>query len=92
MDLDERRSLLQATKAARAREAVLAEPFERLSSRETQVLQALADGRSVAEIARDWVVSEATVRTQVRAVLTKLGVTSQLAAVAAARRAGWLSQ
>lgn len=41
-------------------------------------------------IARAWVVSEATVRSQVHAVLTKLSVRSQLEAVAAASRAGWL--
>jgi DNA-binding CsgD family transcriptional regulator len=34
-------------------------------------------------------VSLATVRTQIRGILNKLGVTSQLAAVALARRAGW---
>jgi DNA-binding NarL/FixJ family response regulator len=33
--------------------------------------------------------SEATIRSQIRGVLTKLGVGSQLAAVAVARRAGW---
>lgn len=41
------------------------------------------------EIASDAVVSVATVRSQVRGVLTKLGVSSQLQAVARARRAGW---
>ena len=34
--------------------------------------------------------SEATVRGQVRAILTKLGVSSQLEAVAGAHRSGWL--
>jgi DNA-binding NarL/FixJ family response regulator len=34
-------------------------------------------------------VSVATVRSQVRAILLKLGVNSQLAAVAAARQSGW---
>jgi DNA-binding NarL/FixJ family response regulator len=32
------------------------------------------------------------VRTQIRAILTKLGVSSQLQAVAVARRAGWLDR
>jgi DNA-binding CsgD family transcriptional regulator len=36
-------------------------------------------------------VSEATVRSHVRGVLTKLDVTSQLAAVALALRSGWLA-
>ena len=64
-------------------------PFEALTSRESEVLAALADGLSVAMIAARDVVAEATVRTQVRAVLVKLGVSSQLAAVARARDAGW---
>ena len=71
------------------REQALA-PFERLSSREAEVLRALAAGHSVGSIATAWFVSEATVRSQVRAILTKLGVSSQLEAVAAAHRSsGW---
>lgn len=46
-------------------------------------------GRTVREIAIDGVVSEATVRTQVKAILAKLEVTSQLAAVGLAHRVGW---
>ena len=42
-------------------------------------------------IAREWVVSEATVRSQVRGVLTKLGAGSQLEAVALALEAGWFA-
>ena len=49
----------------------------------------LTHGRSVREIARADVVSEATVRTQVKAILTKLGVGTQLAAVCIAREAEW---
>jgi DNA-binding NarL/FixJ family response regulator len=64
-------------------------PFEQLSLREKDVLRELIAGKSVEMIARDWVVSIATVRTQVRGVLTKLGVNSQLAAVAKAGAAGW---
>ncbi len=72
------------------RSSVLA-PFHCLTAREGQVLRALAEGVGVAAIAADWFVSEATVRSQVRGVLTKLGVTSQLEAVAAAHRCGWLA-
>lgn len=64
-------------------------PFTRLTSREVQVLARLMDGKSAEAIARLSFVSEATVRTQIRAILTKLGVRSQLAAVARAHRAGW---
>ncbi|MDE3204930.1 MAG: response regulator transcription factor [Acidobacteriota bacterium] len=64
-------------------------PFARLSRREGEVLGYLAEGKSVERIAAESFVSETTVRTQVRAILTKLGVNSQLEAVAAAARAGW---
>jgi two-component system, NarL family, nitrate/nitrite response regulator NarL len=65
-------------------------PFESLTSREQQVLRALSIGLTVSRIAEIWVVSEATVRSQVHAVLSKLAVRSQLEAVAAAARVGWL--
>lgn len=64
-------------------------PFEQLTAVEADVLRALARGDSVSRIAERRFVSEATVRTQVRAVLQKLGVTSQLEAVARARAADW---
>jgi DNA-binding NarL/FixJ family response regulator len=65
------------------------EPFPRLSTREQAVLHELIDGRTAGEIAAEAFVSIATVRTQISAVLRKLGVHSQLAAVALARRAQW---
>lgn len=64
--------------------------YDQLTTREQATLRALGEGHQVREIAADWVVSEATVRTYVRGVLTKLGTSSQLAAVALARRRGWL--
>lgn len=64
-------------------------PFRTLTPREAEVLAALCDGRSVETIAARWFVSEATVRSQVHGVLSKLGVRSQLAAVAAAQKAAW---
>jgi DNA-binding NarL/FixJ family response regulator len=63
--------------------------FARLSSREQEVLAALVDGRRVRDIAADSCVAESTVRSQVKSLLAKLGVTSQLAAVALARETGW---
>ena len=63
--------------------------LETLTPREAQVLAALMNGRHVPEIARDAFVSEATVRTQVKSILAKLEVSSQLAAVGAAHRAEW---
>lgn len=61
---------------------------ETLSVREREVLGLLMVGMTPAEIARRHVVSEATVRTQVRNINTKLGVASMLAAVALAHAAG----
>lgn len=60
-----------------------------LTRREVAVLAHLVHGRSAAEIARDHVVSEGTVRTQVKSILRKLEVGHQLAAVALAREVGW---
>jgi DNA-binding NarL/FixJ family response regulator len=53
------------------------------------VLAALMDGQQAETIAASSGLSETTIRSQIRGVLIKLGVGSQLAAVATARRAGW---
>lgn len=58
-----------------------------LTGRERAVLEALRRGDNAADIAARWVVSLPTVRTHIRAVLRKLEVSSQLAAVAVAQRA-----
>lgn len=90
MDPEERQRLLHQLQSHRlARERDLA-PFESLTPREQQVLRALSLGHTVTHIAQTWVVSESTVRSQVHAVLRKLDVRSQLEAVAAATRVGWL--
>jgi RNA polymerase sigma factor (sigma-70 family) len=60
--------------------------MRRLSPREHSVLALLYDGLTVRAIADLTGVSEGTVRSQVKAVLRKLEVSSQLAAVAAYRR------
>lgn len=63
--------------------------LELLSPRERQILGALIKGRHVHEIARNDVVSEATVRTQLKSIRGKLEVTSQLEAVGLANSVGW---
>ncbi|GAA4710584.1 helix-turn-helix transcriptional regulator [Nocardioides conyzicola] len=60
-----------------------------LTPAEAKILWALMQGRSADVIARDHVVSIATVRTQIKQVLSKLGAKSQLSAVALAWRADW---
>ena len=64
-------------------------PFTVLTEREQFVLAQLIEGHCADEIARDSFVSISTVRSQIKAILQKLNVKSQLAAVAQARRAGW---
>jgi two-component system, NarL family, nitrate/nitrite response regulator NarL len=86
----ERDRLLRVWRERREAESAVLAPFLRLSPREGVVLGLLMEGRSVDRIAETSFVSSDTVRTQVRAILTKLGVNSQLEAVAMARRAGWV--
>ncbi|MEQ3549133.1 response regulator transcription factor [Pseudonocardia nematodicida] len=59
----------------------------KLTQREREVLALLAGGKRAQAVADHFVVSLATVRTQIRAVLTKLEVGSQLEAVALYRKA-----
>jgi DNA-binding NarL/FixJ family response regulator len=89
IDLCERHELLAALRRHRADERRRLAPFQSLTPKETSVLDELAKGKCVETIAREWFVSPATIRTQVRGVLTKLEVRSQLAAVAKAREVGW---
>jgi len=63
--------------------------FGRLTEREAAVLAAIVDGANADEIAARMTVAVSTVRSHIRSILDKLGVNSQLAAVALARRAGW---
>jgi DNA-binding NarL/FixJ family response regulator len=63
--------------------------FTSLSKREEEVLAGLMEGYGPPEQAGRDLLSVQTVRTQVKSVLRKLGVRSQLEAVAHARRAGW---
>ena len=80
--------LAQLQQAREERRARLA-PFEALTRREQEVLKRLLSGESAQNIADVTFTSIRTVRGHIQAVLDKLGVNSQLAAVAAARQAGW---
>jgi len=60
----------------------------RLSPREHQVLQLIADGSENKQIARELGLSEATVKTYIRGVFERLGVSSRAEAVAVGLRLG----
>lgn len=80
--------LAESQRRQRERDERLA-PFLSLSPRERLVLAGLTEGRCVAELAERDFVSVQTVRTQIKSVLRKLGVRSQLEAVARANASGW---
>jgi two-component system phosphate regulon response regulator PhoB len=63
-----------------------------LTTRELEVLNLLAEGRSQSEIAGDLVISPKTVATHLERILGKLGVHSRAQAVALAYREGLLGQ
>ena len=94
--------LIAAIRAAAAGETALApaiagrllarmrEPRPTLSRREVEVLQLVADGAANTEIAGRLYISDATVKSHLVHIYTKLGVSSRTAAVAAAREVGIL--
>jgi DNA-binding CsgD family transcriptional regulator len=74
----------QAGSGVRATQAGIA----RLTPRETEVLALVADGLTNRELMARLVVSEATVKTHVNRLLSKLGCTTRAQLVAAAFHAG----
>ena len=84
----ERLELLDELRRHREQQRRRLAPFAQLTEREHHVLLALIDGKSADEIASASYVSIATVRTHIRSILQKLGVGTQLAAVALAVQAG----
>ncbi|HYH77526.1 MAG TPA: response regulator transcription factor [Arthrobacter sp.] len=62
--------------------------LEELTPRETEMLEAMAEGLSNAEIAHRYFLSEATVKTHVRRILTKLHLRDRVQAVVYAYETG----
>jgi two-component system, NarL family, response regulator LiaR len=82
----ERQGWLERHRRYLAQERELARRLSRLSPREREVLELLTEGMRAAAIAEHFVVSMPTVRTQIRSILAKLEVSSQLEAVALFRQ------
>ena len=92
MSCRERDDLVGAYRQATGSYREVCRRFESMTRREAAVLSELMAGKRVTEIARGSFVSESTVRTQVKAVLAKLEVNSQLKAVGLAHQIGWHPQ
>ncbi|MCH5674237.1 response regulator [Streptomyces gilvus] len=86
------RTVLSPAVASRLVSAVRAPGNEPLSIREREVLALVARGTSNREIARELFISEATVKTHLTHLYTKLGVSDRAAAVATAYQRGILGQ
>ena len=85
---DEIEFALRRLRRLRAHDDDIAQRFDRLTARELQILQLLADGTGTDDIATQLDVSRNTLRTHIQNILTKLGVHSKLDAIVAAIRHG----
>jgi DNA-binding NarL/FixJ family response regulator len=89
MSRGEREELLGVYRRATESTHEFRRRFAAMTRREAEVLGQLMTGKQVSEIARLRFVSESTVRTQVKSILAKLGVNSQLTAVGLAHQLSW---
>ncbi len=85
----ERDRLMQQLRAHRHRTRARGEMLDALTRREREVLAGLCAGRNAQQLADEAVVALSTIRTHIQAVLRKLDVGSQVAAIAVARESGW---
>jgi len=86
------RTVLSPAVASRLVSAVRSPAPSPLAARERQVLELVAKGTSNRDIARELFISEATVKTHLSHVFTKLGVADRAAAVAKGYELGILGQ
>lgn len=82
------RRLLQTVIAEPAPPTEHAQKLERLTAREREVFQLIAQGKSNAEIGDELFMAEPTVKTHVRNILAKLGVRDRIHAVILAYETG----
>jgi DNA-binding NarL/FixJ family response regulator len=95
MDIDELTDAIRSVYAGKSRiPAAVAEKLAdrmggpALTSREIEVLKRIVAGRSNKEIAQDLIISEATVKTHINSILSKLGVTDRTQAATSALQRG----
>jgi two-component system, NarL family, nitrate/nitrite response regulator NarL len=89
MARSDREVLLRTYRADAESKQELRQRFHLMTRREAEVLGRLMAGEQVTEIAKARFVSESTVRTQVKSILAKLQVSSQLTAVGLAHKLSW---
>lgn len=88
MPSEDRNQLIARWQERAPVEADVRARLQQLTKREMEILRSLVAGHRVSVIAETSYVSVATVRTQVKSILSKLRVTTQIAAVALARESG----
>jgi two-component system nitrate/nitrite response regulator NarL len=88
LDKQERSRLLRHLRHRRHQEATERQRVNRLTPRQTEILQLLAEGIPASEIAGRLGMSPLTMRTHVQNILTRLGVHTKLEAMALAIRHG----
>jgi DNA-binding NarL/FixJ family response regulator len=91
MEDEEAARLLRYLRHRRHQEATERQRANRLTPRQTVILQMLADGVPVPQIAEQLGVSRLTLRTHVQNILTRLGVHTKAEAVAVGIRHGKIS-
>ena len=91
MEQAESNRLMRILRRQRHQEATERQRAGRLTGRQTQILQLMADGLSGKEIALRLGVSYSTLRTHVQNIMTRLGVHAKVEALAVAIRHGKIS-
>lgn len=88
IDAEELHRVLRVLRSRREQDAAIRARTDRLTPRQIEILQLMADGLSPDEIAEALGISRHTLRTHTQNILTKLGVHSKLQALAQAIRHG----